>query len=73
VRQTTDKNRKKADIFAVARIAKVSPSTVSRSFNHPQLVKATTRKKIDSAVRRLGYSVTVPRRRSTGSEAELSA
>lgn len=48
-------NDKKADIIAVARAAKVSPSTVSRSFNHPELVKASTRKKIDNAVRRLGY------------------
>lgn len=46
---------KKADIIAVAKAARVSPSTVSRSFNHPDLVKASTRKKIDSAVRRLGY------------------
>lgn len=46
---------KKADIVAVARAAKVSPSTVSRSFNHPELVKAATRTKIDRAVRRLGY------------------
>ncbi len=47
--------KKKADIIAVARAARVSPSTVSRSFNHPELVKASTRKKIDTAVRRLGY------------------
>lgn len=47
--------KKKADILAVARAARVSPSTVSRSFNHPDLVKASTRKKIDAAVRRLGY------------------
>jgi LacI family transcriptional regulator, galactose operon repressor len=46
---------KKADIIAVAKAARVSPSTVSRSFNHPQLVTASTRKKIDAAVRRLGY------------------
>lgn len=46
---------KKADIHAVAKAARVSPSTVSRSFNHPELVKATTRKRIDAAVRRLGY------------------
>ncbi|WP_338550886.1 LacI family DNA-binding transcriptional regulator [Roseovarius phycicola] len=51
----TDKNIKKADIIAVAKAARVSPSTVSRSFNHPELVKANTRKKIDAAVRRLGY------------------
>ena len=49
------KKDKKADIITVAKAAKVSPSTVSRAFNHPDLVKATTRKKIDAAVRRLGY------------------
>ncbi|WP_415400616.1 LacI family DNA-binding transcriptional regulator [Tateyamaria sp. SN3-11] len=48
-------NDKKADIIAVAKAARVSASTVSRSFNHPDLVKASTRKKIDNAVRRLGY------------------
>ena len=47
--------QKKADIIAVANAAKVSPSTVSRYFNHPELLKSTTRKKIDSAVRRTGY------------------
>jgi len=47
--------KKKADIISVARAARVSPSTVSRSFNHPDLVKPATRKKIDAAVRRLGY------------------
>lgn len=48
-------NKKNADILAVAKAARVSPSTVSRSFNHPELVKSSTRKKIDTAVRRLGY------------------
>lgn len=45
----------KVDIIAVAQAAKVSPSTVSRTFNHPDLVNPATRKKIDRAVRRLGY------------------
>ncbi len=45
----------KVDIIAVARAARVSPSTVSRSFNHPHLVNPTTRKKIARAVERLGY------------------
>jgi len=49
------KAEKKADIIAVAKAARVSASTVSRSFNHPDLVKPATRKKIDAAVRRLGY------------------
>src|SRR6056297_668724 len=51
----TGSNNKKSDIVAVAKAARVSPSTVSRAFNHPDLVKATTRKRVDAAVRRLGY------------------
>ncbi|WP_299730259.1 substrate-binding domain-containing protein [uncultured Tateyamaria sp.] len=50
-----DNKSKKADIFAVAKAARVSPSTVSRYFNHPELLKSATRKRIDSAVRRTGY------------------
>ncbi len=45
----------KVDIIAVAKAAKVSPSTVSRTFNHPDLVSPTTRKRINRAVQRLGY------------------
>ncbi|MFO8127323.1 substrate-binding domain-containing protein, partial [Yoonia sp.] len=51
----SDKKNKKADIFTVAKAARVSPSTVSRYFNHPELLKSATRKRIDSAVRRTGY------------------
>ena len=49
------KQNSKADIIDVARRAKVSASTVSRSFNHPHLVNPATRKKIDAAVKKLGY------------------
>lgn len=49
------KSVKKADIVAVAKAAGVSISTVSRSYNHPELVKPATRKQIDDAVRKLGY------------------
>lgn len=49
------KAHKKADIIAVAKAAKVSASTVSRCFNHPEMVNPATRKKVDRAVRRLGY------------------
>jgi len=45
----------KVDIVAVAKAAKVSPSTVSRTFNHPDLVSPATRKKINRAVQKLGY------------------
>jgi LacI family transcriptional regulator len=48
-------SKKQADIVAVAKSAKVSISTVSRSFNHPHLVNPATRKKIDAAIKRLGY------------------
>ncbi len=41
--------------MTVAKAARVSPSTVSRYFNHPELLKPATRKRIDSAVRRTGY------------------
>lgn len=49
------KQRGKVDIIAVANAANVSPSTVSRTFNHPDLVNPATRKKINQAVRKLGY------------------
>ncbi|KGK78159.1 transcriptional regulator [Thalassobacter stenotrophicus] len=51
----SDKKTKKADIFTVSKAARVSPSTVSRYFNHPELLKSATRKRIDSAVRKTGY------------------
>ena len=44
-----------ADIIDVARAAKVSPATVSRVFNHPELVRADTRARILRAVDELGY------------------
>ena len=51
----TDKKQQKADIIDVAKAARVSASTVSRSFNHPEMVNPATRKKINRAVERLGY------------------
>ena len=51
----TDKNRNNPDIVDVAKAARVSISTVSRSYNHPELVKPATRKKIERAVQKLGY------------------
>ncbi len=45
----------KVDIVAVAKAAKVSASTVSRTFNHPDLVNPATRRKIERAVQKLGY------------------
>ncbi|MGB7242165.1 MAG: LacI family DNA-binding transcriptional regulator [Sulfitobacter sp.] len=49
------KQKPMVDIIAVSKAAKVSISTVSRSFNHPHLVNPATRKKIDRAVKKLGY------------------
>jgi LacI family transcriptional regulator, galactose operon repressor len=51
----TRKQQDNPDIVAVAKAAGVSISTVSRSFNHPDLLKPATRKKIDRAVQKLGY------------------
>lgn len=51
----TDIKKQKADIVDVAKAARVSPSTVSRSFNHPEMVNPATRKKINRAIERLGY------------------
>lgn len=49
------KQKDTIDIVAVAKAAKVSISTVSRSYNHPDLVKASTRKRIEKTVQKLGY------------------
>lgn len=43
------------DIVAVAKAAGVSISTVSRSYNHPDLVKPATRRRIEKAIETLGY------------------
>ena len=51
----SDEMEKKADMTTVAKAAKVSTSTVSRYFNHPELRKPASLKRIDSAVRRTGY------------------
>lgn len=50
-----DKDTKKVDINSVARAAKVSASTVSRYFNHPDLLKHATKRRIERAVRAQGY------------------
>ena len=49
------KQRETIDIVAVAKAAGVSISTVSRSYNHPDLVKPATRRRIEKAIESLGY------------------
>jgi LacI family transcriptional regulator len=49
------KSKKYADIIDVANQAGVSPATVSRCFNHPDKVRADTRKRIQMAVETTGY------------------
>ncbi|MEM1384738.1 MAG: LacI family DNA-binding transcriptional regulator [Pseudomonadota bacterium] len=49
------RQRDKVDILAVAKAAGVSPATVSRAFNHPEIVKPPTRKRVEKAVAKLGY------------------
>jgi len=43
------------NIFSVASAAGVSAATVSRVMNHPQMVNADTRKRVEDAIRETGY------------------
>lgn len=45
----------KPDIVFVAKLAGVSPATVSRVMNHPDLVHPQTRRKVELAVEKSGY------------------
>lgn len=45
----------KPDIVFVAKLAGVSPATVSRVMNHPDLVHPATRRKVELAVEKSGY------------------
>lgn len=49
------KTKLNADIIDVANHAGVSPATVSRSFNHPDKVLLSTRKRIEKAISKTGY------------------
>ncbi len=49
------KTVKQADIIDVANHAGVSPATVSRTLNHPDMVKPDTRKRIQNAIEATGY------------------
>lgn len=49
------KEKKYADIIDVANHAHVSPATVSRFFNHSEMVKPPTRKRIQKAIEDTGY------------------
>jgi LacI family transcriptional regulator len=43
------------NIFSVASAAGVSPATVSRVMNHPQMVSSDTRRRVEDAIRDTGY------------------
>ena len=45
-----------SDIIDVAKLAKVSTATVSRYLNTPEIVKQSTRRRIQEAINELGYS-----------------
>jgi LacI family transcriptional regulator len=45
-----------AQVKEIAEIAQVSPSTVSRVINNPDLVKVETKEKVYAAMRQLGYN-----------------
>ena len=60
---------KKSTIYDVAKIAGVSPSTVSRVMNAPEIVAEDTRQKVMNAVKELAYipnmiAANMPRRRT---------
>ncbi len=63
--------RKKITISDVARAAEVSPATVSRVINHPELVSAETARAVNAAIRDLGYANLVERYRSGQGESGL--
>ena len=61
--------KKKSTIYDVAKIAGVSPSTVSRVMNFPEIVAGDTRQKVMNAVKELSYipnmmAANMPRRRT---------
>lgn len=47
---------KRATIYSIATIVGVSPSTVSRTFSRPEMVKVELREKILTTARELGYA-----------------
>ena len=56
MKRTRLRSRKGAPgIIDVARRAEVSPATVSRFYNSPDIVRAPTRKRIENAAQELGY------------------
>lgn len=61
--------KKKSTIYDVAKIAGVSPSTISRVMNTPDIVAEDTRQKVINAVKELAYipnmmAASMPRRRT---------
>jgi len=61
--------KKKNTIYDVAKIAGVSPSTISRVMNTPEIVAEDTRQKVRNAVKELAYipnmmAASMPRRRT---------
>jgi len=61
--------KKKSTIYDVAKIAGVSPSTISRVMNTPDIVAEDTRQKVMNAVKELAYipnmmAANMPRRRT---------
>ncbi|MEO7769362.1 MAG: LacI family DNA-binding transcriptional regulator [Ferruginibacter sp.] len=42
-------------IYDIARILKISPSTVSRALNNIETIKLSTRKKVKKAAEEMGY------------------
>ncbi len=66
-----DKKKGAVTIFDVAEAAGVSYSTVSRVANGYQFVKPTTRKKVETAMKQLGYVANLKARSLAGGRSQL--
>src|SRR5690625_5381679 len=55
-RPTEGRTMRRATIYSIASTVGVSPSTVSRAFSRPEMVKSELREKILTTARELGYA-----------------
>ena len=60
-----------ATIYDIAKLAGVSPATVSNAFNHPDQMKAETRERIMAAAKELDYRPNVNAQALAGGQSQL--
>ena len=59
---------RRVTIATIAQSAGVSPATVSRALNHPELVNAKTLGRVNASIRSLGYGGPVEQYREGSSD-----